>query len=386
MIGKHLDKVEFNDLQGLVRDGVEESRRIEYKSELPSDADSDKQRFLAGVSALANSFGGDFVIGVSTTNGKPSELKGVEIRNPDAERIRLEQILQNGLEPRLQNVEIKIIEGDDSRGFVLIRVARSWIGPHRVKANSKFYSRSSAGKYPMDFYDLRSAFLANDTVTDKASSFRADRLNKIKGGGVLPGIKLQGGAKLVVHLLPLSAFSLHTAINLRERLSECQQIMPLNSGAATRTVNLEGILAYSRTPSGAVESYGQLFLSGCVELVHVLWRNKQLAITYYERRIVDEVGTNLKLLKKLDISPPILLSLSLLDAGGISAVMPESLWHVENVPLGHTHLILNEQFYFEYDQPIDKVMRPIFDSMWNAFGVACSPSFNDDGTLREQDV
>ncbi len=64
MILKPIYEVGTDDLQALVDNGVRESKTIEYKLELPGNADSEKAKFLASVSSLANTAGGDHLFGV----------------------------------------------------------------------------------------------------------------------------------------------------------------------------------------------------------------------------------------------------------------------------------------------------------------------------------
>jgi hypothetical protein len=65
------------------------------------------------------------------------------------------------------SVENKVI-GDNSVGILGISFQdRSWIAPHRVKANDKFYGRNSKGKYPLDVSELRTAFMLSEQLTEK---------------------------------------------------------------------------------------------------------------------------------------------------------------------------------------------------------------------------
>ena len=65
----------------------------------------------------------------------------VIIESPDREILRLEHMVLNGLEPRLPRVDLRTVEVAAGRYVLLIRVPRSWIGPHRVEKNSKFYRK-----------------------------------------------------------------------------------------------------------------------------------------------------------------------------------------------------------------------------------------------------
>lgn len=109
-----------------------ESKTLEFKAELPrkadSDADSDLVPFIAGVSSLANTAGGDFVVGVAAKDGTVVAVLGITVPNVDAEKLRLEQALANGLEPRLLRIDIEAINCGADQYVLVIWVPRSWGG------------------------------------------------------------------------------------------------------------------------------------------------------------------------------------------------------------------------------------------------------------------
>jgi hypothetical protein len=60
----------------------------------------EKINFLSAVSSLANTAGGDLIIGMEAVDGLAQCVSGVEIFNLDAEKLRLEQLLASCIEPR----------------------------------------------------------------------------------------------------------------------------------------------------------------------------------------------------------------------------------------------------------------------------------------------
>ena len=132
--------------------------------------------FLAAVSAFANASGVYLLIGVEEDGGRPTGLPGVEIRDIDAERLRFEQILANGLEPKLPRTELHQVNVAEGRYVIVVRVPRSWVAPHRVRKNDKFYGRHSAGRSPLDVGELRVAFTLSESVAERIRNFRAGRI------------------------------------------------------------------------------------------------------------------------------------------------------------------------------------------------------------------
>lgn len=213
MIPKKLSDITLEDIQLLKTEQVREGKTIEYKSEFPSTKkNSDKISFLKGISALANTSGGDFILGVQAKDGIPTNIQGIKIANVDGEILKLEGIIKNGCEPRLVGYDIKSIQVRDDNYVLIIRLQQSWNAPHRVKDHSKFYGRNSAGKYELDVSELRLAFTLSEQVSDRIRNFRADRIAKVYGYET--PVPLLKGGKLLLHIMPLSAFTTQNRIDV----------------------------------------------------------------------------------------------------------------------------------------------------------------------------
>ena len=151
MIPKPIDDILIADLQALVDDGVRENKTIEYKRELPGNADSDKVRFLAAVSSFANTSGGDLIIGMVAEDGEPTAVPGADVPNLDAATLRLDHIIANGLELRLPHVDIRDIPTEGGRHAIVVR-ATDPSGPAQG-ANERRLERVMGGHdqpFPID--------------------------------------------------------------------------------------------------------------------------------------------------------------------------------------------------------------------------------------------
>ena len=101
MIPKPLNEIAELDIQELKAAGIEEGKVIEYKRELPGTRDEDKREFLADVSSFANTAGGDVIYGVTEDQGVIVDLVGVSSPDFDAEILRLENLIRDGVFPRM---------------------------------------------------------------------------------------------------------------------------------------------------------------------------------------------------------------------------------------------------------------------------------------------
>jgi predicted HTH transcriptional regulator len=178
---KSFEEISEADLLLLVEDKVSEKRTIEYKRELPSDTQESKKEFLADISSLGNASGGHIIFGIQEENGLPIAISGVPCDDPDHEVLRIENLIRDGLEPRLQGVSVRGISLSSGTYAFILRVPRSWSKPHVVnyKGHWRFYSRNSAGKYPLDTSEVRSAFLQSGALAEKIRLFRDERLGSV---------------------------------------------------------------------------------------------------------------------------------------------------------------------------------------------------------------
>src|ERR1700679_2056686 len=89
---------------------VRESKTLEFKANLPAK-NKGALKVLAGISALANTAGGDFVIGVSEVDGVAKSVDGIEPDGRvDTYKRTLQQVLADLLEPHLPSLDIHEVE------------------------------------------------------------------------------------------------------------------------------------------------------------------------------------------------------------------------------------------------------------------------------------
>jgi hypothetical protein len=138
---------------------VAEGQSLEFKAELPERSDKAKAEFLKDVSALANASGGAILFGVAEEGGKAESLAGLQLSDPDAEVLRLSQILESGIEPRIAGIQFAPLKLGDS-DVLVVDVPQSFDAPHRFLFNghSKFVQRSGTHVSELTFDQLRSAF------------------------------------------------------------------------------------------------------------------------------------------------------------------------------------------------------------------------------------
>jgi len=387
MINKDIEQITKGDLQGLIDNEVIEHKAIEYKQVLPGDSDKEKKEFLADVSSFANASGGDLIYGITEDKqtGKPKSLDGLDIENIDQEILRLDNIIRTGIQPRLPSVTISPpIPLENSKVALIIRIPKSWISPHRViyDGHDKFYSRSSNGKYPLDVGELRVAFNLSETITERIRNFRLDRISKILANET--PIPFLDTAKIVLHLIPIIPFNLAQSYDIGKIASQSTEMKPMYCSGWNYRYNLDGFLTYVPEEEGKSHSYVQLFRNGIIEAVEGLLLQPyegQLIIPSiaYEQELIKSFTDYLSLLKTLNVELPIFVFLTLLGVKGYSMAASERFPFARSHTIDRDILQLPEVIVENYDVRAEQVLKPCFDSIWNACGFPKSFNYNDEG-------
>ena len=195
----------------------------------------------------------------------PTNLIGVE-GDLDAEKQRLESLLRDRIEPRIVGVRMQPVAVSNGRNALVIRIPKSWNPPHAVVNHVRiFYARNSAGAHHASVDELRAMFTAGATFLDRAREFHSKRLEQIHG--VDTPIQFPGeGGRLVLHIIPFSAFGSETMLD--PKVMEGQVMPPLWSTGFNHGYNVDGYLTTFERRQPA--SYLQVFRNGIIEFCR--WR------------------------------------------------------------------------------------------------------------------
>jgi len=229
VIDKPLRQITYADIDQFVREQWPEGKTVDYKRDTYGNRDEDKKELLKDVSSFANTQGGDILIGVDEDKGLPTSIPGVAVPDIDKEKLRLEEIIRRGLEPRI-DFGLHHVTTPTSTTVIVIRVQESLLLPHRVVFQGKpgeFWARSSAGRYSMDTDELRRAFTLSATIYDQIKAFRRERVAQVTKGET--PVPVAPGAKLILHLIPVASFRSRQVVDVANMPELTKQFPPMGT-------------------------------------------------------------------------------------------------------------------------------------------------------------
>ncbi len=412
LFNKPLTELEEADLQSLVDNGVRESREIEYKEALTIHVEEQKQEFLNDVSSFANAIGGYLFYGIRENKddaGRPLEVCGLKGENPGKRIGDMENIIRTGLEPRLLGVSMQpvTLPSHEGRTVIVLSIPKSFAAPHMVRSSGRFYSRNSTGKFALDVAQIRAAFELAGTVAERIRLFRIERLSRISIGEETPALLNEQEPKIVLHMIPLNAFSTSISLNLNPLNNSLiwEKLEPpsyYDSGLSVNIrFNLDGFVRSTRAgyTSSSTVGYTQVFRNGIIEAVDMsLLGINALSVAQfhsnidpksfygerYERKLLEAVKRFVGLLKFLDVETPFFIMVSFLGVKGYKIAFQKSAHHIIEYTneIDRNSLIIPEVMVEDFDVNLAEVMRPIFDTIWNAAGYTNSPNYDEEGKFR----
>ncbi len=392
MINKAITDISLSDLQDLIDNKRLEDKVIEYKQELNINTDGQKKEFLYDVSSFSNTNGGDIIFGIMSKDGLPTEIVGISCKSNEVDPLKqkIDNIIIYGLKPRLPSFTIHIVNINEEKICLVIRLAKSWYAPHAVTFDNtfRFYARNSSGKYPLDVDELRYAFLRGEETKEKLARLISERYTKILDNDGI--YKLKGRSIITLHIVPIEAVDNHAKFSIKEQNSISTKLMTLGNGG-NHFINAHGVgllNGYFKDNSG----YSMLFTNGLIEYVEsgVLSRfgndeRKSIPSTYIEREVIKCVNRGRMVLNEIGLVHPYYVYLSFFNVKDFHLEVNHRFMLFEDTVNIENNIIINPIEIGDYNMSSDKVLQPLFDSLWNAFGHTHCLDYDQNGKfLSEQ--
>jgi hypothetical protein len=393
-IDRPLKEVVESDLLALVSAGVREGKSIEFKREINLFDEPARRKFFASIASFANTQGGDIVFGVEAKDGVAVAILPLPNFNPDADVIRLRDLIRAHIEPKVYGFDFQAVELKDGGSALVLRIPRTWIGAHMVTygQDNRFYVRDNNGKRIMDVGEVRMAFSAPETLPERIRRLRLDRLSAITGGDT--PLPLSTSAAVVFHIFPVKAFDSFYECDLDSLISAENKnqlyLAPLSCLSSRIVFDIDGILKNVEIGRTQCLGYTKLFRNGVLEVVDCTTvnecpqRDKTLfAPFHYESKLNSKINEWLEAMSIAHIDPPAFVALSLI---GMIGRMPYVGPYFE-VPgrrsIRHDPLLLQPVIIESLRVEPIKVLMPVFNRVWQACGAPRSISFDENGKWRD---
>lgn len=406
LIEKQLDAITVADLEALVREQTPEGRSLDYKREMMLATKEDKKELARDVASFANADGGDIVFGVQEAKDSAQKNTGIAEKllgvadNVDAAKLQIENILASTIEPKVQGIRFQTVGPfDQGRPILIMRIPRSWNGPHMVTSSTPvFYTRSNAGKRPLDVHELRQSFGAAASAIERIRRFRDARLGRAVAGEMPVSLR-EADARFLIHLVPMADAALDlAALKERNRLRP-----PRATHTWNQRYNLDGLVTSAGNSQRGAEqrSYLQAFRNGAFECGSRIdrlppddrasRRVDEIRALQIETAVVHVIETCAAVLRDHGFEGPAAVMLSVIGArGAIFDVAASAQSRFVDVPEDEDHreaidrdpLVVPDTLLESLNAEPRVALRGMFDALWQSGGWDCSPGYDDAGAWK----
>ena len=369
-------------LQSLIDNKVFENKELEYKDYSFTDgkiSDKQKDKFMKEVAAFANTNGGTIIIGMQEDENRlPIHLSGagLSIKEYDNWLSSFRQLVLSRIRPHLHGIECVPVELSESNIAIVIYVPKSYARPHSFWDGNKdeFFMRYSNGITYMDIDDLRKEFLYANSIQDKIRQFRRDRISMIAANECIGN--LGDRAKIIFHIIPEWSFELGNQIDLL-KLENNTRFRPISASGWDYRYNADGycIFSYDRE-TNLIKDYTQVFHNGIIEAVEI-----RLMSEHGEKRVYEWSQMQLACIGALVEYGNIMERLHIPKPWHILATILNAKDYVANFGWGELSLPIERNLIFSLDGVCTEdiqmkvALKPVFDSLSNAFGFEKSNAF-----------
>lgn len=387
---KKIEDITIEDINSLIENSVCENKFMDYKRDLDINTDSEKKEFLADVSSFANSTGGDLILGIEEDSSDkiPTKILGIPYDNDDKLIRKLEDLIRQSIQPIILNIEFRTIDIGEKKCILIIRIPQSLIAPHRVefKGHNKFYTRNNKGKYQMDVNELRIAFNSGLDLENRIEEYKMDRYYELISNRYE---KLKEDLPIfVIHYIPIFAMNgtnshILSFSQIKDTMNNCSS-KALGYGTS-KNITIDGItIEYKDEYISSLAKYKN---NGIIEKASTAFFMKQRemggrkidCINGYQivNKLLDDINEVKKYYEMTGITTPIIISCSILNAANYT--IPDSGFYQILNKIDKDILCINNIYLDDFNKNNEEILKPIFDSIWNACGYERCLAYDENG-------
>lgn len=247
---------------------------------------------------------------------------------------------------------------------------------------SRFFSRSSAGKFQLDVTEIRGNILASHAHQNRLKSFLLERFATISSKET--PVRVEDGIVVALHVMPISSIATDDAIELSS-LKNDQRLQPMYTDSWGYRFNFDGWLVHSSySDSKPATSYIQVFRNGAIESVMSYGEDEERNIPslHLEEMILGAARRYINLLDDLGKPPPLIVRVSLFQVKGARLAVKSGRFFPDREYKIESNELLLPEILLDSSEMLEKSMKPIFDVLWQTAGHAGSINFEPDGTWK----
>ena len=241
----------------------------------------------------------------------------------------------------------------------------------------------------MDVHELREAFLLTETIEKKIKDFKEERVKTITSQ-TDQSQNLAEGPKIILHLIPLSAFASNQNVDLKEAKEFGDLLKTLdNEDSPNPKYNLDGLQSI-KVENERTVAYTQFFRNGIIELVFVdppdppdppdpsdEKYSDYFPSYLFEGFLINRTKEFISFFQKMLINTPIIIFLNF-DNFHNKRMLYSNNGKGNKIVL-HKRISLRTVVIESFDKKVETIYRPLFDMLWNAFGLARCENYDSNG-------
>jgi hypothetical protein len=358
--------------------GISEDETLDFKRDSYGTNDRAKQELCKDVSAMANTRGGDIVLGVAEQDNVATEVAGLEVNIAD-EIQRLKNIVMMAVEPRIGGIEFQPVVLGLGRQALIIRVPSSLDTPHRVTHSgiNRFCVRHGGDTYDASLGELRQMFERSSNEFDRAEEFTAERMAKFRTATEVVRLSKKEEGLAVLHMVPFGFHKRNARLDL-SLLEGDQTFAPIGTSGAERLYVPDGFVV--RRGDRDCYGYTAVMRTGALEATKA---NLFISLNNHDRLIrakklrtelLDAVGGYLSDFRRYGLQGPWLVGLTIDNCANARIIVSQGQSEADIVfgsPLAEPRLSL--PIVVIEGSPdasaLEQALKPVFDAMWQAAGL-----------------
>ncbi|MBI4296721.1 MAG: hypothetical protein HY667_06360 [Chloroflexi bacterium] len=233
----------------------------------------------------------------------------------------------------------------------------------------------------MNVEELRRAFNLSETIVERVRRFNLERTARLRDNET--PVPFTDGAKIVLQLIPILSFDVAQRYDIDRIASHSEKMSPIYTASWNHRYNLDGFVTFDADEGGNSYSYVQLYRNGIMEAVNASllkpWHDQTTYIPniMYEQELIKSLRVYLSLLQGISVELPIFIFMDLIGVKGYIMAVDRSRFALHGYAIDRDSLLLPEVIVEKYDVKAENILKPCFDSIWNACGFSRSMNYND---------